>query len=300
MPLTEHFGRDGGSMRWIGWFHTEKPLDGYAGELTMEEGAAVGVGEDSEGPASVGGEEEVGLLTVGGTTMGDEAEVALVVDAPAEAAAAAAAGGDERLLHEAEAGGGEDGRSAMSEGEAVAHMEAGVTEESAHVGDDAAGGGAGARKGVGAGDGGWCLFGVGHVMANGEAVGDELVGPVAEEEHVQAERLDDEVAQGGLERLAGGDLKDAADDVKAGVAVRVDLAEGRDLLEAVEAGDDLLKGVVAGPGVFEVVSGPAGGVGEEMAEGEVGGGVLVGEAEGGEVGADGVRRGRAYPARRGP
>jgi hypothetical protein len=102
-----------------------------------------------------------------------------------------------------------------------------------------------------------------------------------------AQRLEDEGPDRRLEGGAGDGLNHPAGEAEAGVAVGPGGAQGGDLREVGHPGHVPLEGVVALAGVLEAVALPAAGVAQEVAHRDPRGGVLVGEPEVGEVGADG-------------
>ena len=119
------------------------------------------------------------------------------------------------------------------------------------------------------------------VVADGEAPGHDLVGE--EVAVVETERLEDELADRLLERLAGDLLDDPAGDRQRGVVVRHGRAERRDLLDVGHQLDVPGQGVVAVAGVVEDVARPAGRVVEQLEDGDGAGHGLVAELQLGEV-----------------
>ena len=122
-------------------------------------------------------------------------------------------------------------------------------------------------------------------MANGGGIDDGLVGE--EEGVVEAERLEDALAHGGLEGLARHHFDDATGEHEAAAAVGPQLAWGAELAERIEAGDAAGEGVVAHAEVVVVVAEEAALVAQELAERDGVAGALVGEPEVGQVGDDG-------------
>ena len=105
------------------------------------------------------------------------------------------------------------------------------------------------------------------VVAGGEAPGHDLVGE--EVAVVEPERLEEQLADRLLERLAGDLLDDPAGDRQRGVVVRHGRAERRDLLDVGHRLDVARQRVVAVAGVVEHVAGPAGGVVEQLQNGDL-------------------------------
>src|SRR6266550_2114225 len=163
----------------------------------------------------------------------------------------------------------------------VPEMEPGVGQELAYVRDHSADGGRRARERPRPGDP-WLL--VHDHVSDRHAVRDRLVCVEAALGH--AKRDEQELADRGLEGLAGRDLDEPAEDGEARVRVVPDLANRRELLELGHRRDVPGERVVALAEVREAVAEPAAGVGDEMAEGHASRRVLVAQAELRQVPAD--------------
>jgi hypothetical protein len=115
-------------------------------------------------------------------------------------------------------------------------------------------------------------------------VDDRLVGEG--DRVLQAQGREDPLAQGVLERRPEEHLDDATQQREAAVAVAPDQPGGSDLRQVGAPGDVPREGVVAPPGVGEVVAVEAAGVGEQVAGRDRVAGVVVGDLEVRQVGPD--------------